>query len=306
MKIAILGAGAMGTLFGGYLSRRNEVYLVDVNASRIEEIVRNGVRVREKAGKENVFWPSAVTDTAALPEMDLIIIFVKSVYTAGALEANRGIIGKNTYLMTLQNGTGHELKISAFADMSHIIIGTTQHNSSIIADGYVHHGGDGKTMIGLANGKSEDIRDIASSFTACGIDCEICNDIKAQIWRKLFTNTAASSLTAVLQVPLGFIYDDVNARVLMRELCKEAVMVANAEGFVNFDEHEIVNEVENVCKNAPKGYTSIYADVKAGTRSEVDTISGSVVEGARELGISVPHHEMIVHLIHALEHKNQR
>ena len=93
------------------------------------------------------------------------------------------------------------------------------------------------------------------------------------------------------------------AHELMRRLCREAVAVANAEGLARFDEAEAIAGVETVCRNAKNGYTSIYADIKEGRRTEVDTISGSIVAFAEKLKIAVPYHEMIVRLIHALEQK---
>ena len=303
MKIAVLGAGAMGMLFGGYLSRRNDVFLVEVNEDRVRQINESGVLIREKDGSDGRFFPKAVSKTDGLGQMDLVIVFVKAMFTQDALSSNRGLIGKNTYLMTLQNGAGHEARLLPFTDEKHIIIGSTQHNSSIIENGHVNHGGAGLTSIGLPGGGSEVLQAIAENLTACGFECVTSNEVKKQIWTKLFTNTAASSLTAVLQVPLGFIYSDPSAHELMVKLCKEAVAVANAEGFARFEEADVIAGVEAVCKNAPNGYTSIYADIRDGRRSEVDTISGSVVEAARRLGVSVPCHEMIVSLIHALERR---
>ena len=303
MKIAVLGAGAMGMLFGGYLSRRNDVFLVEVNEDRVRQINESGVLIREKDGSDGRFFPKAVSKTDGLGQMDLVIVFVKAMFTQDALSSNRGLIGKNTYLMTLQNGAGHEARLLPFTDEKHIIIGSTQHNSSIIENGHVNHGGAGLTSIGLPGGGSEVLQAIAENLTACGFECVTSNEVKKQIWTKLFTNTAASSLTAVLQVPLGFIYSDPSAHELMVKLCKEAVAVANAEGFARFEEADVIAGVETVCKNAPNGYTSIYADIRDGRRSEVDTISGSVVEAARRLGVSVPCHEMIVSLIHALERR---
>ena len=303
MKIAVLGAGAMGMLFGGYLSRRNDVFLVEVNEDRVRQINESGVLIREKDGSDGRFFPKAVSKTDGLGQMDLVIVFVKAMFTRDALSSNRGLIGKDTYLMTLQNGAGHEARLLPFTDEKHIIIGSTQHNSSIIENGHVNHGGAGLTSIGLPGGGSEVLQAIAENLTACGFECVTSNEVKKQIWTKLFTNTAASSLTAVLQVPLGFIYSDPSAHELMVKLCKEAVAVANAEGFARFEEADVIAGVETVCKNAPNGYTSIYADIRDGRRSEVDTISGSVVEAARRLGVSVPCHEMIVSLIHALERR---
>ena len=85
----------------------------------------------------------------------------------------------------------------------------------------------------------------------------------------------------------------------------EAVEVADSLG-LDFDADEVIADVEKVLINAPDGYTSIYADIRDGRRSEVDTISGAVVEAAREQGIAVPYHDMVVHSIHALERRNSK
>lgn len=302
MNITILGAGAMGSLFGGYLSKQNHVWLVDVNDKRVSTICAHGIRVREADG-DRVFHPTAVTSAQSLAPMDLIIVFVKAMYTVQALEENRHLIGGNTYLMTLQNGTGHEAKLMQFADADHIIIGSTQHNSSIIEDGYVNHGGGGETYIGILSGDGAQLEQIAANFTACGFDCSCSDNVKKQIWSKLFLNTSASSLTGILQVPLGFILENPHARFLMEQLVREAVMVANEEGFASFEEADVLEGIKTVLQNAKNGYTSIYADIKSGVRSEVDTISGSVVEIASRLGIEVPYHKMVVEMVHAIEDK---
>ncbi|MBN1453112.1 MAG: 2-dehydropantoate 2-reductase [Anaerolineales bacterium] len=303
MKIAVLGAGAMGALFGGYLSKHNDVWLVDVDAQRVKAITKNGVTVTEKQRK-SVYLPKAVTNTAGLGEMDLIIVFVKAMFTLEALQQNQHLIGKDTYIMTLQNGAGHETKLLQFIDSDHVLIGTTQHNSSIISDGHIHHGGGGKTTIGVLGGNSTKVQHIADNFSNCGFETIVSDNVKKHIWTKIFLNTAASSLTAILQVPLGFILDDLYASLLMEKLVHEAVTVANAEGFAQFDVEEVIGNIKMVLTNAKGGYTSIYADLKNGVRTEVDTISGSVVETAKRLGIAVPYHEFVVHLIHAMENKS--
>lgn len=301
MKITVLGAGAMGTLFGGYLSRHSQVCLVDVNRELVQKIKNEGVIISED-GQDTLFFPGAETDTRGAGLADLVIVFVKAAYTLQALEANRHIIGPDTYLMSLQNGIDHDKKLLQFADADHVILGSTQHNSSVIAPGHIHHGGSGKTFIGLAAQGSKRIETIAELFTLCGIDCEISDDIRRQIWNKLFLNTSASALTAVLQVPLGYIEENPYARALMEMLAREAVAVANAETPA-FDEAVVVAAICAALRGMKGGYTSIYADVKNGVRTEVDTISGSVVSAAAELGIEVPYHRMLVALIHALEEK---
>ena len=304
MKITVLGAGAMGSLFSGYLSRKNEVTVVDVSDAMVNAINANGVSIKEKDGSVLTCYPIAVKETKGIGPQDLVIVFVKSMFTIAALEGNRNLIGPETYLMTLQNGAGHESKLLKFADRKHVIIGSTQHNSSVIQPGCIFHGGSGITSIGLLDGGSKQLEPIAQNLTSCGFECHTEENVQKQVWKKMFTNTAASSLTALFQVPLGFIHTDPNANWLMRQLCREAVEVANSLG-LGFDLEEVTNDVDKVCINAPNGFTSIYADIRDGRRSEVDTISGSVVEAAHDQKIEVPYHEMVVKCIHALENKSK-
>lgn len=305
MRIAVLGAGAMGALFGGYLSRDNEVLLVDVNQVLVEKINRDGVRIEEPDGTVQICHPCAMADTASQAPVDLMIVFVKAMYSRSALVSNRHLIGPDTYLMTLQNGKGHEEKLLEFADRAHVIIGTTQHNSAVGELGTVRHGGSGMTHIGCLEGDVKRLQPVADAFNRCGLTAACDDNVQKLIWDKLFTNVSASVLTAVLQVPLGYIAENPDAWALCRQLIHEAVQVANREG-MDFDEEEKLREVRAVCENSPLGITSICADVKAGRRTEVDTISGSVVRASHDAGVPVPAHEVMVRLVHALEERKTK
>ena len=303
MKITVLGAGAMGALFGGYLSRNHQVLLLDVNAALVDKINTDGVEIRESDGSYAVYHPVAATAApAGAGPVDLIIVFVKAMYSRAALETNRALIGSGTYLMTLQNGSGHENTLLQFVDRAHVIIGATQHNSAMVGLGVVRHGGSGQTHIGCLEGSAARLQPIADAFTACGLAADCNESVQKLIWEKLFTNVSASALTAALQVPLGFIASDPSAWALCERLTREAVAVANADG-MGFDAEQKVAEVRAVCENSPAGVTSICADIAAGRRTEVDTISGSVVRASRRSGVPAPAHEVLVQLIHALENR---
>jgi 2-dehydropantoate 2-reductase len=295
----------MGSLFGGYLSQHNNVWLIDVNEEKISRINREGVTINELDGKHKTFYPTAVKSGTALEDIDLIIIFVKSMFSAKALSDNKLLIGSNTYVMSLQNGIGHEDTLLGFVPRERIIIGATQHNSSITEEKHIHHGGGGKTNIGLLNGNSESLQSVADSFIICGIDTIISDNVKKIIWNKLFLNVSASVLTAVLQVKLGFMLDNQFAGRLMKRLIFEAVGVANADG-MNFDPDNVYTSVKEILENVREGYTSIYADIQNGISTEVDTINGSIVRIAKQYGISVPNHEFIVDLVHAWEGKKKQ
>lgn len=306
MKIAMLGAGAMGSLFGAYLSQQHDVTLVDVNRARVDYLNANGVAVTEPANAGvRVFRPKAVCSTAGMGPADLVVVFVKAMFTEAALSDNRGLIGPDTYLLSMQNGAGHEAKLLAFAGRERAVLGTTQHNSSILPDGGVNHGGCGQTFLGLLEGGGSKLQFLADAFTDCGIQTQTSDCIRAKVWEKLFLNTAASSLTAVLQAPLGFIADNPHACLLMERLAAEAVAVANAETNAGFEAGKVIADITRVLQNSRGGYTSIYADLKNGRLTEVDTISGAVVAAARRWGVAVPVHEAVVAMIHAMEARNQ-
>ena len=116
MRIAVLGAGAMGMLIGGTLSTANDVILIDVNRQVVDKIQKDGVVIHEKDGSFHVVYPKAVVDTTGLDPVDLMIVFVKAMFSNTALTTNRHLIGPNTYLMTLQNGSGHEETLLNFVD----------------------------------------------------------------------------------------------------------------------------------------------------------------------------------------------
>lgn len=305
MKIAVLGAGAMGSIYGGHLSLYNDVYMIDRKQEIVEKINADGLKLFEN-DKDVVYRPKAMSDSKNLEEVDLVILFVKSLFSKAALEENRHIIGEHTYLMTLQNGAGHEDILSEFVPKERIIIGTTEDNGAVLDNAYVRRGGKGKTNIGmLVPDKEGMLQKVKESFDLCGFDTHIYDNIQQLIWDKLFTNVSLSALTGVLQVPIGFIASDEYAWNMTVTLIKEALQVAKALG-LTFDENEVIEKVRATSINSPDGKTSIYADLKAGRRTEVNTISGAVVRAGEKTGVDVPTHRMIVNMVHAMEDRERK
>lgn len=275
--------------------------MVDSNKDRVDRINQAGVAILSQ-GSTLLFHPQAVQDSEPVGTVDLVLVFVKAQDSRSALATNRHLIGESTYVMTLQNGAGHEAVLSDFVPTDRLILGTTEHNSSVTPGGEIHHGGGGKTYIGLLTGNSGRLPDVALAFSSCGLETVVVSNIEERIWRKVFMNASASVMTGVLGVKLGFILDNEYAWRIAKQLLTEAVMVANAEG-MDFDLDEIVGNVRDLLGRVYHGYTSIYADLQSGRRTEVDTINGTIVRKAKALGVQVPTHELVVDLIHALEGK---
>lgn len=304
MKIAVIGAGAMGSIYGGHLSLHNEVYLVDTNASVVEQINANGLQIDED-GTTNVYHPKAVSDASDLGPMDLVILFVKSIYSKVALAGNRNLIGPDTRLLTLQNGAGHEDILGEFAPQNRIVIGTTEDNGAVLGMGHVRRGGEGRTNVGMLVEDADGfLPKLKEAFDACGFQVRIHDNIQQLIWDKLFTNVSLSAVTGILQVDMGFIAADEYAWAMTRTLIHEAVLTAAAAG-LTFDEEALVEKVRKTSQNSPNGCTSIRADLRDGRKTEVDTISGAVVRAAHKYGVAVPSHEFVVNMVHAMEDKNK-
>lgn len=302
MKVTVIGCGAMGGLYGAYLSKKYDVTVVDVSKDTVDAINKEGLTIIEPNGSSAIYYPKAALPSEYIGPQDVVLVFVKAFLTESALSACADIIGPDTYLMTLQNGGGHEAVLSQFVDRDHVILGTTQHNATRLGSHTVRHGGSGKTVIGGFELPTEICAYAVDGLSQCGFEAEASNDVQRMVWGKLFTNVSASALTALFQMPLGFIAHSEPAWTLCHKLIREAVDVAAAAGYA-FDFEQTLAEVRHVCESSPEGVTSIQADIAAGRRTEVDTISGYVVTCATQHAIAAPSHEFVVSAIHALEER---
>lgn len=304
MKIVVIGAGVMGSIYGGHLSQNNEVYIVDTKQEIVDAINKDGLKIDED-GVTNVYHPQAVTSTEGITDVDLVILFVKSTFSKAALEGNKNIIGEHTRLLTLQNGAGHEHLLMQYAPKERVIIGTTEDNGAVLGMGHVRRGGVGKTNAGMLTQDSEGfLAKMKEAFDSCGFTLKICENIQQLIWDKLFTNVSLSAVTGILQVDMGYIAANEYAWNLTKALIHEAVLVAKAMG-LEADEEAIVKKVSDTSVNNPNGCTSIRADLRDGRRTEVDTISGAVVRAGHEYNVAVPSHEFVVNMVHAMEGRDR-
>ena len=300
MKIAVIGPGAMGLLFGSYLSQKHDVTLVGTNPAKMQAINQTGVTIREMDGSEHTYRPHATADTSALSSVDLVLVQVKASASEAALTKNKNLIGPETILMTLQNGMGHDALLSRFAAREQIVIGTTQQGSYKLGETAVCHSGLGKTFLGTVTGDSSRFAALAEVFAGCGFPCEVCPQVQGMIWDKLMINASSSVLSGILQVAQGYVEQDPHAWALAEKLIRELCAAATAEGYP-FDADEQIARIRLHLQKAPDGFTSIYADLKAGRRTEVDVINGAVVAAGHRHNIPVPTHEFVVELVHAME-----
>lgn len=299
MNIGIIGAGAMGSLYGGLLSQQNNVYLIDIWKEHVDKINQDGLTIVEENG-DNIVYPKATTDSNTLPQLDLVIVFVKSIHTLSAIEQNKNIIGEDTIVLSLQNGYGNIEDIEKVAKKENIIAGTTSHGATLLSPGKIKHAGIGMTYIGSLDKESKDkaqkVRDI---MMECNLETEVSENILELIWSKLIVNVAINPLTAILQKENGKLLESNYTQELMSNLIDEAIDVAKALE-INFDKEDTLEHVKKVAKNTQNNKSSMLQDVLNKRETEIDKINGAVVREGKKLGVDTPLNNILVMLIKSL------
>lgn len=303
MKIAVIGAGAMGSLFGAYLhSGGNEVTLVDVWADHVENINRNGLVVYREDGPATFRVP-AVTDPGALGVMDLVIIFVKSYHTADAVRNAKNLFADGTLVLTLQNGMGNAEVITSEAGNVTVIAGTTSHGGTVLAPGRVRHAGRGETVIGAVSGPGSPGA-VAAEFSRCGIETRVSDNISSLLWGKLLVNVGINPLTAILGVTNGRLVEMESTLDLMGLLVEEGEAVARALG-VDLPYPDALGKVRSIALATGENRSSMLQDMDYRRPTEIDHINGAVVREGKKAGVPTPYNRMVSLMIRAVEEKRK-
>ncbi len=304
MKIAIIGAGAMGSLYGGYLSKVSpEVYLVDVWQQHVDSINNNGLSIQEREG-DVVVKPKAVSDASEIGYVDLAIVFVKSIMTGSALEKNAALLGPDTIVLSLQNGYGNIDQIAEFVDINNVIAGTTAHGATMLAPGHIKHAGKGETHIGWVKSKDDKrIEKIDDLFQKAGFDTVISNNVMELIWSKLIVNVGINALTAVLKLKNGELLRQQETKDLMGMAIIEAVKVAEAAG-ISFKQEDMVKKVMDIAFATGENKSSMLQDILNNRRTEIDTINGAIVKEGKKYLVETPVNLVLTNLVKALENRN--
>ncbi|MCR5516711.1 MAG: ketopantoate reductase family protein [Lachnospira sp.] len=310
MKIAVIGPGSMGLLYGTKLSKVSDLVLIGHNKEHVEEINEYGIDFTREEKTCN-YKVRAVVTGSLKEKMDLVILFTKAYITRDALLKNKDIIGKDTFVLSLQNGAGHEEILSEFVDEAHVLIGTTTQGSSRQNFHSIINSGLGDTTIGQVSffyKKDESIKagvdKIISVFNEAGFPTQFSEDILFTVWNKLMINASSSVLSGILQKPQGYVVENEAAWGICVDLIKEICKTANSLG-CNFKEEEQIERIRKHLQAAPMGFTSVYADIKNNRKTEADYISGAVVRAAKKKGIATPTQEMMLRLVNAMHDDKQ-
>ena len=288
MKVLILGAGAMGCLYGAALHRGGAaVTLVDVNREHLVAINEHGLELETRAGTEHLPIPALLPDQVA-EVADLVVVFTKTFQTDAALAGIAAAIGPDTWLLSLQNGLGNDERLARHAARERVMVGVSTLPSDLLGPGRVRSHGDGGTKLYPAfTGDAGMAQAFCEALAAGGMSAAPDPQIHAAIWSKAIFNAAMNPLCALTLRTPGFLGAHDESRALIRTVVEEGAATANANG-IPIDAAPIHALTEVSMTDHANHEASMLQDIKARRRTEVDAINGAIVEAAKARGVEVP------------------
>lgn len=298
MKITILGAGAMGSLYGAMLSKgENEVWLLDIAQDHVNAINKKGLLVESDGIFKAYQNLKATTNPEAIGISDLVIIFVKSTFTRQAVESNLAVFGPKTMILTLQNGLGNVEEIKKATNQGHIIAGTTAHGATLLEYGKIRHAGVGKTIIGELDGRlTSGINQLKEDFQQCGLETEVSDNVMGILWDKLLVNVGINAITGLVALENGKLAEIQALEEIMTLAVEEGMAVAHKKGIKLISEDPVAH-TKAVCLATAKNKSSMLQDILNHRKTEIDRINGAIVNEGLTLGIQTPVNMVLTNLI---------
>jgi 2-dehydropantoate 2-reductase len=295
MRFLIFGAGALGSLIGALLSRRNDVTLVG-REDHVLEINREGLRISGLT--ETLARPVAVERVEDAAVYDFIFITVKSYDTKNAMENLTNLEELGT-IVTMQNGLGNLEIVEGFADS--VIGGTTSHGATLKGAGEVLHAGIGDTIIGGSKGVSRETLDLlAGELTACRMKTEVTQNLMGEIWAKAVVNAGINPLTAILRVKNGLLLKKAPLTAILEEACLETIRVAEAND-ISLPKDDLVERAKRIARMTAENMSSMFQDVERRKRTEIDSITGEIMRLGEKKGIGTPINSTLLAMVKGIE-----
>jgi 2-dehydropantoate 2-reductase len=296
----ILGAGAVGCVFGGLLSKAGKkVQLINSTSETSKAVKKNGL-ILELDKKTIHCFPKTGLPVEAL-NARVVMVFTKTHQT---LKAIKGVIPnmslKTTYL-TLQNGLGNANTLSKLLPKSPILYGVTMLPATLLKPGHVKSEGKNHTWFGSEN--SADIaisKVIHQDLKLAGFDIELVKNPALPVWQKACFNVAMNGVSALINGPPGLIEAYPELKTLVHELADEAIRVAVAK-MINIDAQKVHELIDFACSKHKFHKPSMLQDIQSGRTTEIDSLNGFILREAENLNIQAPINRLVYHLILARE-----
>jgi 2-dehydropantoate 2-reductase len=296
VKVGIVGAGALGALFGQRLAAGNEVVLLERKREVVEAIREHGLRVDGESRAAR-----ATSEPRELYGVQALFVFVRATDTLRALRPFAGELSPATAIISLQNGLGNEEAIkTSLGGTIPLVIGATTESALTVGPADVRRIGDGTTVLGSAGASPEVVNRVVRLLTEAGFRASAAYDIRPHLWGKLIANAAINPVAALLDRPNGVVLTNEFAGDVARSLAQEAASVANAMR-IPLPFTDPWSYVRTIVEQTAELDNSMLYDLRAGAPTEVDFINGAVAAAGRRAAVPTPYNETLTALVKARE-----
>jgi 2-dehydropantoate 2-reductase len=280
MKVAVMGAGAVGCYYGALLARAGHEVCFIGRPQHVEAIRQRGL-ILEIGGTSETVSANAMAAAAGVADADLILFCVKSTDTMSAGRDMAAHVKRDAAIVSLQNGVDNPERLQALLGRE-VIPAAVYVATDMPAPGHVRHHGRGELIIGASAASAE----IAEAFAKAGVPTNVSDEVMAALWVKLIVNCAYNALSAIAQLPYGKLIQVDGVVDLMRDVVRECVEVATRCGTRVPD--SIFDDVRSIAATMPNQYSSTAQDIARGRPTEIEHLNGYVVRKGLELGIATP------------------
>lgn len=307
MRVAIVGAGSLGSVFGGLLAEAgSEVFLLSRHHDYVDRVNNDGLVLLEDSG-ERVCRPRATSDSEMIGQCDLVLFMVKAYDTEAAISSASDMVGPKTIVLSLQNGLGNEELLINHFGIERVLLGRTFVGGDSVANGRIVAGIKGKrTIVGESNGElSPRALKVSELFSSAGLLCETSDNIHGVIWDKLLVNSSTGALAGVTGLSYGHLYRVPELVAAAVGVINEGISVAGALG-VNLPRDDAKEIWFSGGKGQPPSFRpSILQSLDRSSKTEIDYFNGAIVRLGKQSGVPTPVNETLLACIKGLENRNR-
>jgi 2-dehydropantoate 2-reductase len=291
VKIAVMGAGAVGCYYGGMLARAGHEVTLIGRPRHVDEVRRAGLFLETTEFKDRVRM-GASTGADAARGAELVLFCVKSADTEAAGAQLAPHLDAGALVLSLQNGVDNAARLQSVLKQR-VAPAVVYVATEMAGPGHVKHHGRGELVVPPEVAQWKDM------FAKAGVPVQISDNVTGALWAKLIVNCAYNALSAITQLPYGRLVQGEGVQAVMRDAVDECLAVARACGItVPGDPHE---SVPNIARGMPAQYSSTAQDLASGKRTEIDHLNGTVVRKGEALGVPTPVNRALHTLVKLME-----
>jgi 2-dehydropantoate 2-reductase len=302
MKIAIVGTGAMGSVYAGlFASAGHEVWAIDRWREHVDAMREKGLRVEGASGDRTV-RVNATTNPAEAGACDLVVLATKAMHVAAAAESLKPLLGPSTAVLSIQNGLGGPDTAASILGKERVMVGVVGgFGASMRAPGHAHHNGWELVRLGEFGGPiTPRLKKVEDVWRGAGFRVKVFDDIDQLVWEKLLCNCAYSGPCAIAERTIGEVMSDPDLSRISAACATEGFEVALKKN-VKLGFGDPVAYVRDFGSKIPNARPSVLLDLMAKRKSEIAVINGSIPRVASDLGLKAPVNETLTALVLAKE-----